>query len=419
MKSPSLFTILDRYTVVVRIISLITIPESIDHFLQGNDPLLRSTLATQCLTIYICLSKRSYETLRHWTREVGACRLAFVLGYISRVNIAVFSARSYDRKFLSAAAEANSLFNSSHAFTYFDQHLRPETIHLANGYDGICVFVNDNLDRASLDTLQSGGTRLVALRCAGYNNVDLIAAKALGITVVRVPAYAPEAIAEHTIALILALNRKLYRAHRQVREGNFSLEGLVGFNLHGKTVGLIGTGKIGTAVARILGPGFGCILLGYDVQPNQTCRDLGMRYVSLDDLVNSSDIISLHAPLVPDTFHLINEETIALMKKGVMLINTSRGALVDTRPVIEAIKAGQIGYLGLDVYEEETALFFEDLSSEIIADDDFARLLTFPNVTITGHQAFLTCEALEEIAHTTLNNIVEFSATGHCRNRVL
>jgi D-lactate dehydrogenase len=234
----------------------------------------------------------------------------------------------------------------------------------------------------------------------------------------RIPAYSPEAVAEHTVALILTLNRKIYRAYRQVREGNFSLEGLVGFNLHGKTVGLIGTGRIGTAVAKILGPGFGCKLLGHDLAPNQDCLDLGLRYVSLVELVAGSDIVSLHAPLVPVTLHLINEQTIALMKKGVMLINTSRGGLVDTPAVIEAVKAGKIGYLGLDVYEEESEIFFDDLSLEVIPDDVFSRLLTFPNVVITGHQGFLTKEALEQIAQTTLDNIVEFATTGTCRNQL-
>src|ERR1700736_3327898 len=237
------------------------------------------------------------------------------------MKIAVFSTRSYDREFLSQAAATDAAFNPDHQFFYCDVHLRPETVHLAKGHDAICVFVNDQLDRAALERLKAGGVQLVALRCAGYNNVDLIAAGDLGIAVVRVPAYSPEAVAEHTVALILALNRKIYRSYRQVREGNFSLEGLVGFNLRGKTVGLIGTGLIGTAVAKILGSGFGCNLLGYDIQPNQTCRDLGIRYVGLDELVTSSDIVSLHAPLVPETFHLIDKNAIARMKQGVMLIN--------------------------------------------------------------------------------------------------
>src|ERR1700738_3067477 len=335
-----------------------------------------------------------------------------------KMKIAVFSTRSYDREFLSAAAEATDSFSAAFNFFYYDVHLRPETLHLAKGYDAVCCFVNDQLDRTALEALKSGGTRLVALRCAGYNNVDLIAAGELGIPVVRVPAYSPEAVAEHTVALILALNRKIYRAYRQVREGNFSLEGLVGFNLHGKTVGLIGTGRIGMAVAKILGPGFGCKLLGYDPEPNQACRDLGLSYVGLKELVSESEIVSLHAPLLPTTAHSINEQTIALMKKGVMLINTSRGGLVDTQAVIDAVKTGKIGYLGLDVYEEETELFFEDLSLQVIPDDVFSRLLTLPNVVITGHQAFLTKEALEHIAQTTIDNIVEFAATKMCRNQV-
>jgi len=334
------------------------------------------------------------------------------------MKIAVFSTRSYDRESLAQAAATDAKFNSYHQFAYYDVHLRPETIHLAKGHDAVCVFVNDQLDRVALENLKTVGVQLVALRCAGYNNVDLIAANDLGISVVRVPAYSPEAVAEHTVALILALNRKIYRSYRQVREGNFSLEGLVGFNLHGKTAGLIGTGRIGMAVAKILGPGFGCKLLGYDPEPNPACQGLGLSYVNLKELVEKSDIVSLHAPLLPATAHLINEQTIALMKKGVMLINTSRGGLADTQAVIDAIKTGKIAYLGLDVYEEETQLFFEDLSLQVIPDDVFSRLLTLPNVVITGHQAFLTGEALEHIAQTTIDNIVEFAATRMCRNQV-
>lgn len=334
------------------------------------------------------------------------------------MKIAVFSTRSYDREFLSAAAATNASFNGTHTFLYYDVHLRPETLLLTKGCDSICAFVNDQLDGAVLADLKRGGTRLVALRCAGYNNVDLITAKELGIPVVRVPAYSPEAVAEHTVSLILALNRKIYRAYRRVRDGNFSLEGLVGFNLHGKTVGLIGTGRIGLAVAKILGPGFGCHLLGYDPQPNSHCESLGLRYTELSALLTNSDIVSLHAPLVPATVHLINEQTICLMKDGVMLVNTSRGGLVDTPAVIDAVKTGKIGYLGLDVYEEETELFFDDFSLQVISDDVFARLLTFPNVVITGHQAFLTNEALQHIAQTTVENIVEFATTGTCRNQI-
>src|ERR1700728_3877780 len=230
------------------------------------------------------------------------------------MKIAVFSTRSYDREFLSAAAAANAFFRTSHHLSYYEVPLQPETLHLTKGYDAICAFVNDQLDRPILESLKRGGVQMIALRCAGYNNVDLIAANELGIPVVRVPAYSPQAVAEHTVALILALNRNIYRDYRQVREGNFSLEGLVGFNLHGKTVGLIGTGRIGTAVAKILGAGFGCKLLGYDVEPTQTCRDLGLTYVGLTEVVAASDVVSLHAPLLPATIHLINAQTISLMK---------------------------------------------------------------------------------------------------------
>jgi D-lactate dehydrogenase len=303
-------------------------------------------------------------------------------------------------------------------FEFFEAQLQPQTAALAEGFDAICAFVNDKLDATVLERLRSLAIRMVALRCAGYNNVDLAAAARLGLTIARVPAYSPEAVAEHTAALILALNRKVYRAYNRVREGNFSLDGLVGFNLHGKTVGLIGTGKIGTAVARILGPGFGCRLLGYDPAPDDGCARLGVNYVRLPELFSQSDVISLHSPLVPETLHLIDRDALAHMKRGVMLINTSRGALIDTPAVIDALKSGQIGALGLDVYEEETALFFEDHSSNVISDDVFARLLTFPNVVVTGHQAFLTQEALAHIAQTTVENLAEFFATGGCQNCV-
>ncbi|MBV9489749.1 MAG: 2-hydroxyacid dehydrogenase [Verrucomicrobia bacterium] len=331
------------------------------------------------------------------------------------MKVAVFSTRAYDREYLMQAAEES---RAAISFEFFEAHLQPKTAILAKGFDTVCAFVNDTLDQGVLKALRSDGVRLIALRCAGYNNVDLAAAAQLGITVARVPAYSPEAVAEHTVALILALNRKIYRAYNRVREANFSLEGLVGFNLHGKTVGLIGTGKIGKATTRILGPGFGCHLLGYDPLLDEECVRFGLRYVSLPELFAQSDIVSLHTPLFPETFHLINQSTIAQMKPGVMLINTSRGALIDTPAVIEALKTGQIGYLGLDVYEEETRLFFEDLSSRVIPDDVFARLLTFPNVIVTGHQAFLTQEALRRIARTTVENLTEFAATGCCRHQV-
>jgi len=255
-----------------------------------------------------------------------------------------------------------------------------------------------------LTTLAGGGTTLVALRSAGFNHVDLQAAAELGIAVVRVPAYSPYAVAEHAVGLMLALNRKFHRAYNRVREGNFSLDGLLGFDMHGKTAGIVGTGKIGTVVATIL-KGFGCRLIGYDPYPSDAARELGVEYVSLDDLIGQADIITLHLPLTPETHHLIGAEAIAKMKPGAMLINTSRGALLDTAEVIEGLKSGQVGALGLDVYEEEEELFFEDLSGTVIQDDTFARLLTFPNVLITGHQGFFTREALSAIAETTIANI--------------
>jgi D-lactate dehydrogenase len=259
-----------------------------------------------------------------------------------------------------------------------------------------------------IDELIKKGVTLIALRSAGYNHVDIEYAKKKGIKVCRVPAYSPQAVAEHTIALILCLNRKIHQAHNRVREGNFSLHGLMGFNLYQKTIGIIGTGKIGTALAHILN-GFGCKLLGYDPQPSEECKKLGLEYVSLNQLLKSSDIISLHCPLNEQTRHMINDQTIALMKKGIMLINTGRGKLIDTKAAINALKSKQLGYLGIDVYEEEEPLFFEDHSEEIINDDVFCRLLTFPNVLITGHQGFFTQEAVLHIAQTTLENITNFA----------
>ena len=278
---------------------------------------------------------------------------------------------------------------------------------LADQFPAVCVFVNDQLDALVLAELARQGTRLIALRCAGFNNVDLAAARDLDMTVVRVPAYSPYAVAEHTVGLILSLNRKIHRAYNRVRDGNFALDGLLGFDLHGRTVGLIGTGQIGAVTANILN-GFGCSLLAYDPYPNPACEAIGVRYVPLAELLAESDIITLHCPLTPETHYLINGRALSQMKKGVMLINTSRGALVDTRAVINALKSGQVGYLGLDVYEEEGDLFFEDLSDQAIRDDIFARLLTFPNVMITGHQAFFTAEALQNIAATTLANVTAF-----------
>ena len=317
------------------------------------------------------------------------------------MNVAIFSVKKYDREFL------NATNGSHHELRFFEPHLNEETVSLATGSQAVCVFVNDQVNAAVIERLHSLGVRLIALRCAGHNNVDLSAAKKHGVTVVRVPAYSPYAVAEHTIALMLALNRKLHRAYNRVREGNFALDGLVGFDMNGKTVGIIGTGKIGAVVAQIL-TGFGCPILAFDLFPNATCRSLGVRYVELNELLAQSDIISLHCPLTSENKYIISDAAIAGMKDGVMLINTSRGALLDTVAIIEGLKSGKIGYLGLDVYEEEEEIFFEDRSGLILSDDVFARLLTFPNVIITGHQAFFTREALLNIAATTIDNITKF-----------
>lgn len=328
------------------------------------------------------------------------------------MRVAVFSTRPYDRTFLEAANRGHG-----HDIAYFESRLTAETVAVADGFPAVCVFVNDRLDATVLEILSRQGTRVIALRCAGFNNVDLAAAERLGLSVVRVPAYSPHSVAEHTIALLLTLNRKVHRAHARVREGNFALDGLLGFDLHGQTVGIVGTGRIGTEVAKIL-HGFGCHLLAHDVRPSATCEKLGVRYASLPELFALSEIITLHCPLTPDTHHLIGAAALDRMKTGVVLINTSRGALIDTRAVIRALKSGKIGYLGLDVYEEEADLFFEDLSNKVIQDDVFARLLTFPNVVITGHQAFFTREALEAIAATTLANISRKEQGEPCANEV-
>jgi D-lactate dehydrogenase len=318
------------------------------------------------------------------------------------MRIAVFSSKPYDRQSFAEAAGEHP-----HELIFLEPRLTPETAPLAAGFPAVCAFVNDRLDAQVLEQLAAGGTRLIALRSAGFNHVDVPTARRLGITVTRVPAYSPYAVAEHAVAIILSLNRRLHRAYARVREGNFALEGLLGFDMHGRTVGVVGTGKIGTVFARIMA-GFGCRLIGFDPHPSDQCVQLGMRYAALEEVLAESDIIALHAPLTPATHHLIDADAIARMKDGVMLINTSRGALVDTRAVIEGLKSGRIGALGLDVYEEEENLFFEDLSDRVIADDVFSRLLTFPNVLITGHQGFFTEEALRNIAATTLGNVTAF-----------
>lgn len=321
------------------------------------------------------------------------------------MNITVFSTKPYDRRFLDMAAV------NRHRLNYLDARLTSATAVLAQGARAVCVFVNDEVNEAVLREFEHSGIGLVALRAAGYNNVDLAAAQRHGIRIARVPAYSPQAIAEHSVALMLSLNRHIHRAYARVREGNFSLEGLLGFNLHGKTVGVVGTGRIGASVAKIM-LGFGCKLLACDLEPNPGCVQMGVEYVELPALLAASDIVTLHCPLNTQTRHLIDATAIARMKPGAMLINTSRGAIVDTRALIDGIKSGRIGSLGLDVYEEEEDIFFEDKSDQVIGDDVFERLMTFPNVLVTGHQGFFTEEALTAIATTTVANIDAFEAKG-------
>jgi len=327
------------------------------------------------------------------------------------MRCAVFSSKPYDIEFLSSAAQ-----KSQHELEYFEARLTPASAKLAEGFQAICAFVNDDLQRSTLQLLHQGGTKLVALRCAGFNQLDLTAARELGIRVARVPAYSPHAVAEHTLALILSLNRKIHKAYQRVRENNFGLDGLLGFDLHGRTVGVVGTGKIGQNVVRIL-HGFGCKVLMYDVHQSDECLAWG-NYCSLDRLFGESDIITLHCPLNESTKYLINQDSIRKMKPGVMLVNTSRGGLVDTSSVIDGLKTKQVGSLALDVYEEEGALFFEDLSQVIVEDDVFSRLLTFPNVLITSHQAFFTEQAMQEIARITVQTLTEFEQNQSLSNAI-
>lgn len=328
------------------------------------------------------------------------------------MKVAVFSTKPYDVQFLKAANR-----EQRHELVFLEPRLTSETVSLAQGFPAVCVFINDQLDDVTLRAIASVGTKLVALRSAGFNNVNLTVAKELGITVVRVPAYSPYAVAEHAAGLVLMLNRKLYRAYNRVRDDNFSLDGLLGFDIHGSTVGVVGTGKIGQCFAQIM-KGFGANLLAYDVYQNPACLEIGTKYVELPELLAASDIVSLHCPLTPETYHLINAETLQHLKPGAMLINTSRGALLDTEAAIEAIKSGTIGYLGIDVYEQEENLFFEDLSNSTIRDDTFQLLQSFPNVIITAHQAFFTRNALENIAETTISNITDFAEGRPCPNEL-
>lgn len=330
------------------------------------------------------------------------------------MRVAVFDTHLFERDALEHANQRHG-----HELAYFEPRLTRDTAPLAERFEAVCSFVNDRLDAETLEVLQRGGVKLIALRSAGFNHVDLAAARRLGFTVVRVPEYSPYAVAEHAVALMLTLIRKTHRAYARVRESNFSLDGLVGFDLHGKTVGVVGTGRIGAVLLRIM-HGFGCALLAYDVKPSRTLeRELGVRFVSLPELFRQSDIVSLHVPLTPETRHLIDAAALAQMKPGVIVINTGRGALIDTHALVLALKRQQVGGAGLDVYEEEEGVFFQDLSGQVLQDDVLARLLTFPNTLITSHQGFLTREALANIAETTLANMTAFERGDALANQVL
>ncbi|MEQ1851396.1 MAG: 2-hydroxyacid dehydrogenase [Chthoniobacteraceae bacterium] len=320
------------------------------------------------------------------------------------LTTAFYDTRTYDRKYFGDGAEAARVL-----WRFHDFRLSTETVSTARGASAVCIFVNDKVDRPCIEALAGAGVKLIALRCAGFNNVDLAAATECGIPVVRVPAYSPHAVAEHTVALLLALNRKIHRAYNRVRDLNFSLSGLVGFDLHGKTVGIVGTGRIGRITAEIF-RGFGTQILAFDRTPSTDwAAQHGVTYTDFHDLLEHSDVVSLHLPLTPDSHYLINEKSIGRMKPGAHLINTSRGKLIDTTAVIDALKSGHLGGVGLDVYEEEEGIFFEDLSGQVLQDDELSRLLIFPNVLITAHQAFLTHEALTEIARVTSENVVRFA----------
>jgi D-lactate dehydrogenase len=328
------------------------------------------------------------------------------------MNLAVFSTKPYDKEYFEKFKDEYDI-----KISYYETSLKPNTAKLTKDFDAVCVFVNDVINKKTVEIIAKKGVKIIALRCAGFNNVDLDACKENNIKVVRVPAYSPEAVAEHAMALILTLNRKTHKAYNRVREGNFSLTNLIGFNLHKKVVGIVGTGKIGAAFCSIA-KGFGCQVLAFDIHKNKELEKNGVKYVSLDELFNQSDVISLHCPLNEDTKHIVDKTSIEKMKKGVLLVNTSRGALVNTKDVIAGLKSKKIAFLGIDVYEQEENLFFNDLSESIIKDDLLMRLNSFPNVLITSHQAFFTVEAMTEITTTTLNNIKEFMNDEKLTNEV-
>ncbi len=329
------------------------------------------------------------------------------------MKVGFFSAKQYD---INHFDRINKTFGLQ--IEYFDYRLCLRTARLANGFEAICAFVNDSLCEEVLTELSENGTKVIAMRCSGFNNVDLEVAKKLNMKVVNVPSYSPESVAEHTVALMLTLNRKVHKAYQRTRDANFSLKGLVGFNMQNRNVGIIGTGKIGLATIKIL-LGFGCHVFAHDPYPNHAVLDLGVKYVPLEKIFAACDIISLHCPLTSENHHLLNKESFSRMKPGVMVINTSRGGLLNALDAIEALKTGQLGSLGLDVYENEMELFFEDKSNEIIQDDVFRRLSACHNVIFTAHQAFLTEEALSAIAFTTLTNIMQLSDAKHCPNELV
>jgi D-lactate dehydrogenase len=328
------------------------------------------------------------------------------------MKTAIFSAHRYEKQYFNEAAA------NKHELIWIEAALTETTAAMAAGCEAVCIFVNDDASETVLLKLKELGVKFLVLRSAGFNHVNLKASQELGFRVARVPEYSPHAVAEHTVALMLALNRKLIRAHNRIMEGNFSLDGLTGFDMHGKTVGIIGVGKIGKVVASIC-RGFGCDIIAYDPYPDRDWEEkMNARYTDIDTLCRMSDIITLHAPLTDQTKYLVNKERISIMKKAVMIINTGRGGLINTKDVIDGLKSGQIGYLGLDVYEEERGLFFEDHSSDILQDDRIARLMTFQNVLITSHQAFLTDTALEKIALVTIANLDDFENRRRCANEI-
>ena len=328
------------------------------------------------------------------------------------MKVAVFSTKSYDREWFDRVNN-----ESKHQLTYFDASLNAATTNLALGFEAVCVFVNDKIDKETIEQLAKNNIKLIALRCAGFNNVDIIAASERDIKVLRVPAYSPQAVAEHAVALILTLNRKTHKAYNRIRENNFSLEKLMGFNLHNKTVGVIGTGKIGAIFCSIM-QGFGCKVIAFDINESEELKRKGVQYKTFDELLSESDIISLHCPLTPETRHLIDKKAFAQMKKGAMIVNTSRGAVIDSSDAIDALKTGKLGYLGIDAYEQEENLFFKDLSESIIQDDTILRLMSFHNVLITAHQGFFTKEAMEQITTTTIKNFNDFENSLPLENEV-